>query len=337
MGTSRGVLTTRDVFIVALRDRDRLSFGECAPLQRLSFDDRPGYESKLAEVCRQISDGVPWNELILAEWPSIRFGLETAALGLKTGTPGCLFDTPFTRGESGLPINGLVVMGTFASMKSQVSSKVAAGFDCLKIKIGAFDFETEYRFLNQLREEFPADKVRLRLDANGAFTCEDAFEKLDLLSRLSVHSVEQPIRKGNTERMAAICAESPVPIALDEELIGFSGRELKVELLQTINPHFVVLKPSLLGGLAACEEWIDIAGELGMGYWITSMLESNIGLNAISQWTSTLEPVIHQGLGTGQLFVGNFPSRLSVRSGELYHSGEPDLLSQKDLTTLRLQ
>lgn len=334
MGTSRGVLHTRDVFILSLRQRSLLGLGECAPLAGLSQDDRPDYETQLQRVCQQIGSGVPVERLDLREWPSIRFGLETAMRDLATGGNRKLFDTPFTRGDAGMAINGLVVMADLASMKAQIASKIASGFDCIKIKIGAHDLAAECRLLAAFRDQFPAPDIQLRLDANGAFAASEALEKLQVLSQYSVHSVEQPIRPGQWQAMAEICASSPVPVALDEELIGIDDNQAKDDLLAMIKPHFIVLKPSLVGGFEACEAWIRSAREMGICYWITSMLESNIGLNAISQWTSTLEPGMHQGLGTGQLYLRNFRSRLAISDGKLYHS--PDIELPATLSELHL-
>lgn len=318
MGTSRGTLYERDTFIVGLSRADnRIGFGECAPLPGLSPDHRSDFIDKLSSVCTQMNSGQAVADLDLAAWPSIHFGVETAMLALESEIPGVLFESGFTQGRRALATNGLVVMADSPDMLRQVENKVAAGFRCIKIKVGALDFEDECSLLAEIRRRYPADAIELRLDANGAFAADAAPDRLDRLSQFTIHSLEQPIKPGQWQTMAQICRESPIAIALDEELIGIDDREGKQALLQAIRPKYIILKPTLLGGFAAAREWIEAAQPLAIGYWVTSALESNIGLNAISQWTATLATEMPQGLGTGRLFEKNFPSALQLQNGSL--------------------
>lgn len=289
-GTSRGVYTEKRVIYVKLTDEDDPShygIGECAPLTDLSTDGS-----------------------------ALLFAMETAMLHYQRCSP-ILFDTPFGRGEQGIPINGLIWMGTYDEMRQRIEEKLAAGFRCVKLKIGAINFDDEVRLLRMIRNRFPREVIELRVDANGAFRPgDDAMRKLDTLASLDLHSIEQPIRQGQWIEMARLCASTPLPIALDEELIGVRSTELKRQLLDTIRPQYIILKPSLHGGMSGSKEWILEARRRGIGSWITSALESNVGLNAIAHFAAHIygpDLNMPQGLGTGQLFtdnIGGYPIRL---------------------------
>lgn len=318
-GTSRGVYTTRRVWYLHLTSDSqpgREGIGECAPLPNLSCDDLPHYEQLLSDLCQEAAQsGIDYERL--RPYPSILFGLETAFRHFERGTAS-LWDTPFSRGEQGIPINGLIWMGSYTQMLAQIEAKMQAGFRCIKLKIGAIHFEEELSLLKMIRRHFSAKEIELRVDANGAFSPAEALEKLKRLSELDLHSIEQPIRAGQWDSMARLSQLSPLPIALDEELIGVHSTSRKKELLETIHPQYIILKPSLHGGLWGSQEWIAAASQLGIGWWITSALESNIGLNAIAQWCATLHNPLPQGLGTGALFTDNIPMPLEVRGDELW-------------------
>jgi o-succinylbenzoate synthase len=320
-GTSRGVLTEKQSWFLTIYDDaapGKQGTGECSVLPKLSYDDRPGLEKKIEFVCKNV-DALRYNfHDELRDWPSLRFAVETALIDLSTPGSDILFPSAFTRGERGIPINGLIWMGDPEYMLHQIEEKILAGFTCLKMKIGAIDFDEEYRILEALRKSFSRDQLELRVDANGAFSPAKVPEILDKLARMDIHSIEQPIRAGRWEEMAALCESSPIPIALDEELIGIHEIEEKKQMMNTIRPHYIILKPSMVGGFKASEEWIQIAADNGTGWWITSALESNIGLNAIAQWTYTLDNSMPQGLGTGQVFSNNVPSRLYTDKGHLW-------------------
>lgn len=318
-GTSRGIYTTRRVWYLHLTSDSqpgREGIGECAPLPNLSCDDLPHYEQLLSSLCQEAAQsGIDYERL--RPYPSILFGLETAFRHFERGTAS-LWDTPFSRGEQGIPINGLIWMGSYTQMLAQIEAKMQAGFRCIKLKIGAIHFEEELSLLKMIRRHFSAKEIELRVDANGAFSPAEALEKLKRLSELDLHSIEQPIRAGQWDSMARLSQLSPLPIALDEELIGVHSTSRKKELLETIHPQYIILKPSLHGGLRGSQEWIAAASQLGIGWWITSALESNIGLNAIAQWCATLHNPLPQGLGTGALFTDNIPMPLEVRGDELW-------------------
>lgn len=322
-GTSRGVLRTKETYFVRLARRDEpaaFGLGECGPLPGLSPDDRPDFEARLARLCRQINQGQPPEALDLAGFPALAFGLETARLDLQGGGRRLLFDTAFSRGQAVLPIHGLIWMDSRQEMLQQARQKVARGFTCLKLKVGALDFQEECALLADIRRAFPAPEVELRLDANGAFQPGAALAHLEALARFDVHFLEQPLKPGQTSALAELCAASPIPIALDEELIGLTARADKEALLAAVRPQHLVLKPTLLGGLAAAREWIDLAEAMGIGWWINSALESNVGLNALCQWTSSLNPAAPQGLGTGRLYANNFPSPIELAPGGLAYN-----------------
>lgn len=330
-GTSRGVLTQKDSWFIFLSEPSgkKTGIGECSPLPGLSPDDTPEFEDFLQNICadissRKISPVVLSKDPSLNNYPSIRFALETAMLDLGMGGRRVLFDTFFSRGLGGIPVNGLVWMGDPDLMEHQIEDKLSRGFTCIKIKIGAIDFDQECALLEKLRKKVKADRLELRVDANGAFSVSEAMGKLKALSRFEVHSIEQPIAEGQHEAMMDLCRHSPVPVALDEELIGKYFCQDKKKLLEMIRPAYIVLKPTLLGGFAACLEWIRVAEECGCGWWTTSALESNIGLNAIAQFTSSLPAGrgFCQGLGTGQLYHNNIKSPLVINSGSLRYNPE---------------
>ena len=335
-GTSRGVYTTRKIWLVHLTDGERTGMGECAPLPDLSCDALPDevYESKLNSFCQDLCQKGDIDVDALRPYPSMRFGLETALLSLTVPEPvegsapelvDLLFDTPFSRGEEGIPINGLVWMGRYDEMLQRMEEKLEKGFRCVKLKIGAIDFEQELDLVKRIRDRFSFHEVELRLDANGAFKYEEALYKLELLSQYAIHSIEQPIRQGQWAYMAELCRESPLPIALDEELIGVNDPDQKRQMLHIIKPAYIVLKPSLHGGMAGCREWIETAAEEDIGSWITSALESNVGLNAIAQFCSDVygpHITMPQGLGTGLLFTDNIDMPIEIRGSQLWMKTE---------------
>lgn len=323
-GTSRGVLKTKETWFLFLNDGAKRGIGECGVFRGLSADDRPDYEAKLKWVCQNINLGL--KELLseLQEFPSIQFGLEMAFKSLEAVDSFQLLPSNFTKGNEAIPINGLIWMGSEAFMKQQIEEKIKAGFTCIKMKIGAIDFETECNLLKSIRENFTSKDIELRVDANGAFAPEEALEKLKVLSEFDLHSIEQPIKQGQIEKMAVLCEQTPLPIALDEELIGVFSVTKKEELIQTIRPQFIILKPSLVGGIAGSDEWIRIAEQNQAGWWITSALESNIGLNAIAQYTFNKQSNLPQGLGTGSLFTNNIESPLEVKNGTLQYNRKKD-------------
>ena len=322
-GTSRGVYTKRRIWLLHLTDDalpHREGIGECAPLPDLSCDALPDYEQRLKELCRNMEQTGAIDYDLLRPYPSILFGMETALLHLQRGTIA-LSDSPFARGEEGIPINGLVWMGGFDEMLRRLETKMEAGFRCVKLKIGAIDFEKELQLVRHIRRHFSAKEIELRVDANGGFSTDDALDSLKRLAEYDIHSIEQPIRQHQWEAMAALCAASPLPIALDEELIGVNDRAGKQRLLDTIQPAYIILKPSLHGGMHGSREWIALTKERGIGSWITSALESNIGLNAIAHFAAaTYGPHITmpQGLGTGALYTDNIAMPLEVRGDQLW-------------------
>lgn len=321
-GTSRGVMTEKETWFIILEKEGKKGIGECGILRGLSADDRPDYEEKLQWTCDNIHLGkeVLWDALI--EFPSIQFGVEMAFQSLESETPFLLFPSEFTRGEKSIEINGLIWMGEASFMKEQIEEKLAQGFRCVKLKIGAIDFEKELELLRFIRSHFTAEQVEIRVDANGAFDLDNALYKLRQLADFKLHSIEQPVKKNNTDRMAELCSITPFPIALDEELIGVFSFEEKEKLLQKIKPQYIILKPSFVGGFKGTQEWINLAEKYQIGWWITSALESNIGLNAIAQWTYLLQNSMPQGLGTGALYTNNFNCPLEVSQGHLWYQKE---------------
>ncbi|WP_116788176.1 o-succinylbenzoate synthase [Flavobacterium psychrotrophum] len=318
-GTSRGVMTQKETWFIILEADGKKGIGECGILRGLSIDDRPDYEEKLKWACNNIhlGEAALWEALI--EFPSIQFGLETAFRSLAAQNAFEIYPSTFTSGKANIPINGLVWMGDEGYMKQQIEDKLAQGFNCIKLKIGAIDFEKELNLLAFIRQHFSADEIEIRVDANGAFAVADALSKLSQLSIFELHSIEQPVKAGQPDAMKKLCLDTSLPIALDEELIGVFSYEDKEALLQKIQPQYIILKPSLVGGFRGSEEWIVLAEKYNIGWWITSALESNIGLNAIAQYTFTKNNPMPQGLGTGALYTNNFDSPLVVQNGELYY------------------
>ena len=327
-GTSRGVLTEKHAWFLYLNlaeNNEIIGVGECSIIPGLSadFQDIESYQKKISDLCEKITNGNYTLETIqsifasLKNNPSILFGLETAILDLKNGGKGIIFNTDFTQGKTQIPINGLIWMGSESFMQEQIESKLNEGFTCIKMKIGAIDFDKEFKILQSLRARFSEDVLTVRVDANGAFSFSEALERLNQLSTLKIHSIEQPIKAGNWKEMAELCSKTTLPIALDEELIRVEDLDQKINLLETIQPQYIILKPSLHGGIIGCQEWIQLTEERQIPWWITSALESNVGLNAIAQFISQYDNNLHQGLGTGGLYVENTPSNLRVRNGFL--------------------
>jgi o-succinylbenzoate synthase len=323
-GTSRGILTQKETWFILLEKAGKRGIGECGILRTLSIDDRPDYEEKLKWVCEHIHLGIDklWEDLM--EFPSIQFGLETAFLSLESKNPFVLFPSEFTSGQKDMEINGLVWMGEESFMKAQIEEKLAHGFRCIKLKIGAIDFKKELGLLRFIRQHFDENTIEIRVDANGAFNSNEALDKLHQLAEYKLHSIEQPIEKNQHDSMTELCKSTPFPIALDEELIGVFSIEKKRRLLAKIKPQYIILKPSLVGGIRGAQEWIALAEELQIGWWVTSALESNIGLNAIAQWTFTLQNSLPQGLGTGGLYTNNFNCPLEVIKGKLHYNSTLD-------------
>lgn len=324
-GTSRGILTEKHSWFIELVDEENIAvigLGECSIIPGLSpdFSDFENYERKLNEVCSNIEKYLS-NFDLLIDFPSILFGIETAFLDLKNGGQRLIFKNKFSEGKQKIAINGLIWMGDALFMKEQIEQKLADGFSCLKMKIGAIDFQTELKILESIRNRFSASEITLRVDANGAFSYPNALEKLNDLDQFDLHSIEQPIQIGQWENMRQLCSSSKIPIALDEELIGIQTIDEKKNLIEKIQPQYIILKPSLHGGIKGCREWIQIAEEKCIPWWITSALESNIGLNAIAQFTGEFTTTLPQGLGTGGLYTNNIPSRLHIENGELFILG----------------
>jgi len=329
-GTSRGVLKTKDVFWVKAfhsSHPDIIGWGEAAPLVKLSLDDRVDFEEVLLQTLNEMSQ-VSWGvdevsilkqlEMIIPfELPSIRFALETAILDLRNGGRKKILGKDFFESKKAIPINGLIWMGERDFMLEQIKEKLMQGFDCIKMKIGAIDFQQELNLLDYIRSRFSKEQITLRVDANGAFSTDDALSKLEQLAKYDLHSIEQPIAAGNWEAMKQLCAATPLPIALDEELIGVKN---KAELLDEIQPQYIILKPTLLGGILETKEWIELADQRKIVWWMTSALESNIGLNAIAQLADSLNASIPQGLGTGKLYRNNLESPLEIEKGEIHYN-----------------
>lgn len=322
-GTSRGYYTTRKVWYIIISDpydRKHIGIGECAPLPDLSCDAFSDYGDILFSLCRIFSETGIIDYAAMENYPSMLFGLECALKHYESGNVA-MWDTPFSRGEVGIDINGLIWMGDYDTMLSRIETKLQDGYNCIKLKIGAINFEEEIALLKYIRSAFSPEKLELRVDANGAFSTCDVMIKLEKLSAFGIHSIEQPIKAGQWDKMSSIVSDSPIPVALDEELIGINNYDAKRKLLDIINPDFLVLKPSLHGGIYGCDEWIKEAGMRGVGWWITSALESNIGLNAIAQWAATHELNMPQGLGTGLLFTDNIDMPLEIRNNALWCTG----------------
>ena len=318
-GTSRGILTDKETWFIVIEKEGKKGIGECGILRGLSADDRPDYEEKLQWTCQNIHLGELklWDELI--EFPSIQFGLEMAFLSLKSENPFILFPSKFTENTKSISINGLVWMGDEAFMKAQIEDRIEQGFSCIKLKIGAIDFDKELDLLRFIRANFDEETIEIRVDANGAFNSNEALFKINQLSGFKLHSIEQPIKKNQTDTMAVLCKSKSISIALDEELIGVFSVEAKQKLLQEIRPQYIVLKPSFVGGFRGTLEWISVAEKFNIAWWITSALESNVGLNAIAQFTFLQNNLLAQGLGTGSLYTNNFECPLTVLDGQLWY------------------
>ena len=345
-GTSRGVLREKlTYFIQVSSDKfpGLIGIGEAGPLNGLSRDDVPDFLEKALKILKLVEKIAfranqeeilsKLNAMDLNDFPSIRFALETAILDLTKGGERKILDCDFFNRGTALPINGLVWMGEKGFMEKQIDQKLEQGYNCIKMKIGAINFDQECELLEKIRSRFSEEKITIRVDANGAFTPENALEKLNRLADFGIHSIEQPIQPGLVQEMGKLCKETPIPIALDEELIGVYGRENRLKLLESIKPHFLILKPTLLGGIVATREWVKLAQLTNTGWWMTSALESNIGLNAIAQLTSSLKGEMPQGLGTGQLYHNNVDSPLRISNGKIYYDKElnwvlPEMLNQ---------
>jgi o-succinylbenzoate synthase len=331
-GTSRGILKSKDTYLIRVSSEEQrgvAGYGEAGPLTGLSVDDRLDFEEKLEEFCLKISNFKVPDKVedilfflqvhIPSEFPSIRFGMEVAMLDWINGGQKKILNNPFYDFNRPILINGLIWMGDRDFMLHQIDQKLGEGFKCIKMKIGSIDFDQECELLSFIRQKFSPEEVSLRVDANGAFSNKEALSKLQRLEEFSLHSIEQPIGAGQSENMSLLCRQSPIPIALDEDLIGIYSREQKNKVLETIQPQYIIIKPTLLGGIHSSREWIELADQNGIGWWGTSALESNVGLNAISQFTSSYDPELPQGLGTGQLYHNNFQSPLKVHQGNLYY------------------
>lgn len=323
--TSRGTYLTKKVNFIVLYHTDDPSIagiGECSLFPGLSYDDVKGFKHKLAQVIDRINQGDYFSDSSLTEWPSINFALETAWKDIRANGSKLLYPSGFTEGKDSLWINGLIWMSDKAEMIRQIRQKLNDGFTCLKIKIGALDLREEIEVLKFIREHCNAEELEIRVDANGAFAKSEALEVIKILSDYNLHSIEQPIAAGHPDEMARICELSSIPVALDEELIGKHNMISRIKLLETVKPKYIVLKPGLLGGLASVKDWISLAKERNIGWWITSSLETNIGLNAIAQWTYTLQNQIYHGLSTGSLYNNNIRSPLYLHGERLYYDPE---------------
>ncbi len=316
-GTSRGVLHTKETYIIEILEADKKGIGEAGIFRGLSCDDLPNYEEKLAWLCNNINREKDFLQKELLRYPSIWFAYEQAMLNLQAGSD-LYFPSDFTDGKSSIKINGLIWMGNADFMKEQISEKLQLGYNCIKLKIGV-DWPSEKKIISKLRKEFPKNQLELRVDANGGFSFKEAKKVLQELAELEIHSIEQPVKAGNLEKMQELCANTPTPIALDEELIGIVEHHQKKKLLEQILPQYIILKPSLCGGISGSDEWIELAERLNIGWWITSALESNIGLNAIAQYTFSKQPKIPQGLGTGALFTNNLNTNLHLQGDQLFY------------------
>lgn len=316
-GTSRGVLTEKPTYLIKVydeKDPSHFGIGEAAVFPGLSPEADRDYEKKLLELSDNFSKGKETN---LIHHSSIKFGFEQALLDYSNGCKGIYYPGDFTNGEITIEINGLIWMGNYDEMINRLEEKIRDGFKCIKLKIGAIDWQKELDIIKAIRKVFTVEELMIRVDANGGFSYDDCLNKLNALADLGVHSIEQPIKSGNEEKMLELCKETPLPIALDEELIGKGGLEERVRLLDTIKPQYIILKPALCGGFSGASEWISEAEKRGIGWWITSALESNVGLNAIAQYTAYVNAKGPQGLGTGGLFTNNFYTPITLVNDQL--------------------
>lgn len=324
-GTSRGVMEERTSYFLILESPEQegvFGIGECAPLPGLSKETEQDIEMLYHEF---VQGGMGKESFIkrLRNVSSLQFAMETALADVSNGGKQIIFPSDFTQGKTDLTINGLIWMGEPDFMKEQIKEKLEAGFKCLKLKIGALDFDTELEILKDIRKEYDRDTLEIRVDANGAFDYETALDKLGKLAALHLHSIEQPIAAGHWSDMGKLCKETPLPIALDEELIGIVDQEKKNYLMEAIQPQYIILKPSLHGGITGCMEWIALADQTKTEWWVTSALESNIGLSAIAQFAAKMNVNMPQGLGTGNLYQENIPSPLVLKGDQLRY--DPNL------------
>ena len=338
-GTSRGVLHTKDSWFLSIFNEENATFGtgECSIIEGLSPDflDEFTYEQKLRSLIEKLKDLALADFFILGnktsfsengmaflkqfeDDPSIKFGLECALMDANNRGDGIIFDNSFSRGESSIPINGLVWMGTKEFMLDQIEQKITAGFKTIKLKIGAIDFESELNLIKGIRKKYSSDDLVIRVDANGAFNASSVYGALKELNKLDVHSIEQPVAPQNSKLLRDLAMEQIIPIALDETLLYFQKTIEKIQILEEIKPQFIVLKPSLHGGLTGTAEWIKMAEERNIPWWMTSALEGSIGLSAIAQFTGNYSINLAQGLGTGGIFSNNLPSNLVVESGKIF-------------------
>ena len=321
-GTSRGVLHHKPCWYIILTDDGVSGVGEVSLIPGLSVEDPEEMEIKLDHICKLISREEMNPAQYLPSLPGVQFALETALKDLESGGQRILFPSAFTGGTSGIPTNGLIWMGEREFMMEQIASKLQSGFRVLKMKVGALDFNEEKEVLERIRSDYGRGELEIRLDANGAWSPQEAGKYLEILSPFGIHSIEQPIAAGQIEAMAELCRSAAIPVALDEELIGISGLKSRGDLLREIKPRYIILKPGLLGGFLAAEQWIRLADDQSIGWWVTSALESNIGLSAIAQWTASLEVSMPQGLGTGSLYKNNIPSPLEMKGDSLWYQAE---------------
>ena len=340
-GTSRGVMTEKEsLFIRLTREGDHkiAGIGECSPLPGLSPDLNGDIDNVIGH-CQATFSGLEMlgieqlKKMIPGNYPAVLFGLETALIDLMNGGNRIIYNNQFFNGFIPIPINGLIWMGSKDEMLESINEKIDQGYDCIKLKIGSISLDDELSLLRHIRKRFSKDRIQIRLDANGAFSFDEVFRALDLLAPFDIHSIEQPIKAGTWLQMHEVCKNTPIPVALDEELIGLHDTEYKMQLLDEINPPYIVIKPTLVGGLRETEEWIQLAAQRAIGWWVTSALESNIGLNAIAQFTANQKLEIPQGLGTGQLFNNNIPSPLKIEKGRLFY----DKSIPWDLSNLQFQ
>lgn len=318
-GTSRSVLHTNAIWIIRIEDNGRVGYGECNPLEGLSLDHSDDFEVILKNFIINFEEEGHIKMDLLSDYPAMKFAFESALLDMNTNGKMILFPSEFTRGESSIAINGLLWMGSKDYMLEQLGKKIKEGFSCIKMKIGAIDFQHEIDVLTAIRKNYSSNDIEIRVDANGAFKAEEALDKLKVLSSFDIHSIEQPIAVGQWKEMKYLCENSPISIALDEELIPLRNKKDRIDLIRVVKPDYIILKPSLLGGFEDCDEWIDIAERSGVKWWMTSALESNIGLNAIAQYSYAKGVTMPQGLGTGGLYANNYPSPMYISNGNLFY------------------
>lgn len=320
--TSRGEYTEHHIILLTMTDDSgRIGLGECAPLPDLSCDaDAYTHLSDVASLINKAFASEDYAEF-LRPYPALLFALESAMYDFRQSP--VLYDTPFAHSEVGIPINGLVWMSDYDDMLRQVKQKLLQGFHCIKLKIGAIEWEEEMRLIRTIRSRFTPEHLELRVDANGAFSPDIAMQRLEELAACGVHSIEQPIRQYQWKEMAELCRESPVPIALDEELIGLNTLEEKQAMLDTVRPQYIVVKPTLHGGMSGTIEWVNEANKRGIGSWLTSALEGNVGLRNVALLAASIygpDNKFAQGLGTGLLFTDNIDMDIEIRKNKLWRS-----------------